>query len=114
MAREFFNYDPLHGMTEWFDYDDATDTVSITFEQDVTAAIDRATRIRNEGLLEHQIKADNYFCHYCDIPLGVILEMRQKGIDVYNDDHAPRVFDEINKNYPALKLTRMTHAIRDH
>ncbi len=112
MAKEFFNYDPTNGMTEWFDYDDETDTVSITRSQDVTAAIDRATRIRNEGILDRQIKEDNYLCHYCDIPLSVILEMRGKGIDVFNDDHAPRVFDEINKNYPYLKLTNLTHAIR--
>lgn len=99
-------------MTEWFDYDDTTDTVTITREQDVTALVDRASRIRNAGVLDSQIKADNYFCHYADIPMGVILELRTKGIDVFNDDHLPRVFDEINKNYPYLKLTNLTHAER--
>ncbi len=112
MSREFFNYDPATGMTEWFDYDDDTDSAVIIREQNVQAAIDRATRIRNAGLLDKQIKEDNYFCHYADIPVSVILQMRAKGIDVFNDHHAPKVFEEINKNYAYLKLTNLTHAPR--
>jgi hypothetical protein len=31
------------------------------------------------------------------------MELKQKGIDIFNPDHEKRMFQEINTNYPYLK-----------
>lgn len=112
MAKEFFDYDPINGVSMDFDYDADTDTVSITRTQDVTAAIDFATAARNEGRYDGEIKKDDYLCFYAVIPAAVQMEMFTKyGIKAWLDEYNRAVFDCINKHYPYLKVTNYTHAI---
>jgi hypothetical protein len=33
------------------------------------------------------------------------MQLKQKGIDMYNPDHTKALVKEINENYPYLKLT---------
>jgi len=44
--------------------------------------------------------------------MTVILEMRSKGIDFYDKDHQGRVIQEIEANYPHLKVDNMRHSVR--
>lgn len=102
---EFFDYDPLTGIS-YFTEQQGDDTLLIR-TQDVQPLLDRNKAMANEGVMDKGIK-ENWW-HYCDIPAVVELELRKKGIDIYNPDHGKRMFQEINANYPYLKRTHKTH-----
>lgn len=107
---EIFHHDPLTGATEYFDYEEDTGIAHIRTVQDVSPLIRRNQAMANQGLADNGIKEG--WWHYADIPAVVELELRRKGIDIYNPDHGRRMFQEINANYPYLKLTHKTHVGR--
>jgi Uma2 family endonuclease len=100
--------DDVTGIQEYFDYDPLTDKVTVRVEQDVSAYLELAKKIRNDtDFTKREIK--DSFWHYADLPDVVILEMRKKGIDVFNPHQTKEVLKEINQNYPYLKLTDKYH-----
>lgn len=102
--KRLFDSDPIIGTTEYFEYDDLTDKITVRVEQDVTPFLEYAKMIRNEpDIGKSQRKAS--FWHYAEIPPVVQMELRQKGIDIFNPDHTKKILQEINSNYPYLKLT---------
>lgn len=105
MAREFFDYDPLTGVTHYTEQ--IGDTTIVHTEQDLTPLIERNKKIANEGLKDRGIK-EGWF-HYCDIPPVIELALKKKGIDIHNPDHGRAMFKEINSTYPYLKLTHKHH-----
>ena len=107
---EFFDYDPLTGVTTTFDYDEDTDMAILTDTQDVSPILEYAKKIRNDGLTDKGIKED--WWRYCIIPTVVQLELLKKGINIMSPDtdQLKRAFKEINQNYPYLKLTEKKHA----
>lgn len=102
---EYFDYDPLTGI-KYFTEQEGDDTLLIR-TQDVQPLLDRNKAMANEGVMDKGIKES--WWHYCDIPAVVELELRKKGIDIYNPDHGRRMFEEINCNYPYLKRTHKKH-----
>ena len=105
-----FDYDPITGIKEYFDYDPINDAVSITSEQDITLFLDRMNALRNnEDYSKDGIKEE--WWHYCSIPSVVELELRKKGLCLENKDHMKQILKEINSNYPFLKATTKKHAI---
>jgi hypothetical protein len=105
MAREFFDYDPLTGVTHYTEQQG--DTTIVYTEQDLTPLIERNKKIANLGLKDKGIK-EGWF-HYCDIPPVVELALRKKGINIHDPSHGKAMFKEINANYPYLKLTHKHH-----
>jgi hypothetical protein len=105
---DFFNYDPLKGVTRYFDYDEMTGEAYIRTVQDVEPLLRQTAENRRTGLADGPHKE---FKHYCDIPAVVQLELRKKGIDIYSKDPSMirRMFQEINRNYPKLKNTWKVH-----
>jgi hypothetical protein len=103
--------DPVTGLSEYFDYDEAADIITVRAEQDVTPFLEYAKKLRAEKDIAKRGIKENWW-EYAIIPPVVQLEMRNKGIDFLNPGHAKRVFDEINENYPALKLSDMHHALK--
>ena len=103
---EWFDYNPETCETDYFDYDYLTGKIQIRTEQDVAPLLDYTSALRNEGI-KHVNGA--WIRHYAIVPMTVILELRQKGIDFYNPDHARRVHIEIETNYPNLKVDNMRH-----
>lgn len=98
-----------NGVTQKLHYDELTDKITITTEQDLSAFLDRQRAMRNnEDYSRKGIKEE--FWHYASIPNVVIAELKAKGIDVFNKDHMKRVLAEINANYPYLKATDKKHA----
>jgi len=101
-----FNKDT--GVSEYFDYDPIRDQVFITYEQDVTAFLDRMNAIRNNPDISKQgMKEDWWF--YCSIPPVIEMELRKKGLFLENKDHLKAIIKEINTNYPKIKATEKTH-----
>ena len=102
---EFFDYNHNNGMR--YDTEQDNDKIIIHSSQDVAPIIEHMARKRNnEG---NGIKRGMW--HYCSIPTTVELELRQKGINIYNKHQTKELLKEINTNYPHLKATRMKHAI---
>jgi hypothetical protein len=107
---DLFDYDPLTGVAEYFDYDRENDVAVIRTVQDVDGFLDEMKRRRQDAELTRKGIKQGWW-HYASIPSVVILQLRAKGIDVYNKDHAKAVFREINENYPYLKTTDKKHAL---
>jgi hypothetical protein len=104
---ELFDYDPVTGIRSFWEYNEDTGKGVFRREQDVSAVVDMATRIRNE--VSDKRLEDDYMHMYAMIPVGVEMELMQKGISIYDPNNTRRLLEEINKNYPYLKTTDRTH-----
>jgi len=105
---QFFDFDPTTGLKTEFDYDETTGNAIIHTTQDVQASLDYAKASRNDGLRDHGIR-ENWW-HYCTIPPVVMLKLRaEKGLICGKPEHAKRIIEEINTNYPHLKMTQKNH-----
>ncbi len=106
---QFFDYNPHRGT--W--YEDETDedgNMTIKTWQDVEPVLDLTRARRNSGEVDKGIKRG--FWHYATIPAHVELELREKGINLYNPNQTKEVLKEINTNYKYLKNTDLTHNIK--
>jgi hypothetical protein len=105
---DFFSYDPLKGVTKYFDYDEMTGDAFIRTEQDVEPLLRETMENRNTGSQESPRKD---FKLYASIPPVVQLELRKKGIDIYSKDPSMirKMLQTINREYPYLKSTWKVH-----
>lgn len=109
-------------MSKWFDYDPTTgiheenqthwdddNRVIVTKTQDVGALLDRNQAMRISGATDGGIKKGLWW--YCSIPMVIQYELLNKyGLNIHNKNHTDRIFDVINRDYPALKVTEKTHS----
>ena len=106
MARMLLGHDPITGISTWFDYEESTDRMILSDEQDVTPILEQARAMRNDGDYSRRgIKEDMW--HYARIPLSILQEIKDKyGVDMRgaNPDW-PSFFAIINRDYPAFKAT---------
>ena len=99
-----FDYDSVTGVTQYFDYDPAKDMYHLTSTQDVSGMLDQIKQRRdNPDVWAKGVKES--WAHFATIPPVVEMQLKQKGIDMYNPDHTKALVKEINENYPYLKLT---------
>lgn len=103
---EFFSYSQHNGMR--YDTEEEGDNITIHSSQDVQPALDRMAEKRS---MDESKRKKMVFRHYCTIPTWLEVELREKGIDIYNKHQTKELFKEINTNYPKLKATRMHHEI---
>jgi len=104
----FFDKDPLTGITQYYDYDPIKDEHLIHSVQDPTALVEQLKQARNnpdawaKGMKESWV-------HYASIPPIIEMQLKAKGIDIYNKDQTKELLKEINTNYPWLKTTTKHH-----
>ena len=99
---EFFEMDETTGIQTDTSWDEATQQMSLIRTADVEPVLDEAKRQANEnGKDLAGIK--NGWMRYATLPPIVILQMRAKGINVFDQNDQPRMFAEINEHYPHLK-----------
>jgi len=103
-----FDFDPVTGLREYFDYDPIKDEVCITTEQDVTYFLDRMQAIRNDPSISAKGIKEEWWA-YCSIPPVVEIELRNRGLDLHNRDHMKDILKIINAEYPYLKYTEKKH-----
>lgn len=104
-----FDYDPVTGLRETFDYDPINDAVTITTSEDVSPLLDKLKAMRNdEDYSRAGMKAD--WWHYATIPATVELALRNKGLNIYDKNATKAILKEINTNYPWLRATDKRHA----
>lgn len=108
MAREFFDFDPLTGLTEYIEEVDGA--VHLTYEQDVEPILNHTRALANEGLPDGNFRKEGWL--YAVIPAVVEMQLRAKGINLMDQNDIGRVVQEINQNYPLLKTTHRHHAIK--
>ena len=107
MAK-YFDYDPVTGIRETTDIDEQSGLVTIHQAEDVEPLLDQCKEAANWGLTDQGIKRN--FWHYAEIPVTQVLELKKRGIDIFDRNCTKRMFQEINTNFPHLKVTSKTHA----
>jgi hypothetical protein len=93
----------------YFGMDESTGTIQVTTEQDLTGFLERMKQKRQYADESWAKGVKEEWLHYCSIPTVVIMELKQKGIDVFNPYDEKRMLREINANYPYLKNVDRTH-----
>jgi hypothetical protein len=112
MARHVLDYDPLTGITEYFDYDHATQRIILSHEQDVSKALDLAAELRaDRDRTRNGIKTD--FLHYAIVPPVIQLEMKQKhGVNFWDKKDDARTYALLNDEYSRFKVTEIVHNVK--
>ena len=99
-----FDQNSVTGVSQYFDYDPAKDTYYLTTTQDLSGMLDKIKQSRdNPDVWGKGVKEE--WAHFASIPPVVEMQLKLKGIDIYNPDHTKALIKEINENYPYLKLT---------
>lgn len=111
--KRLLDFDPLTGEKVWFQYEQSTDHMVITHEQDVSPSLEYShARQIDDDYTKKGIKGDLW--HYARVPNVVIMDMKERfGVDFWNRDHKRRVFELINSEYPYCKTTDKTHSVRN-
>jgi hypothetical protein len=107
MAREFFDFDPITGCTEYVEFT-ADGKLHITTEQDVEPVLDFAKELANSGAADRNFRKEGWL--YAVIPPVVQTALFNKGINFLDPNHSRAMLREINTNYPWLKTTHKHHA----
>lgn len=104
----FFDKDPVTGITQYYDYDPSKDVHMIHSVQDATALVEKLKQVRNNP--EQWAKGvKESWVHYASIPPIIEMQLKAKGIDIYNKEQTKELLKEINTNYPWLKTTTKNH-----
>ena len=105
MAK-FFDYNPTRGT--WYETEeDENGDLIIATRQDVAPVMEHIKKKRNSGEVDKGIKSG--WWHYATIPAHVELELRQKGINLYNKNQTKEVLKAINRDYAYCKNTTLKH-----
>ena len=110
MSKRVLEYDPLTGITTYFDYAAETDTTIISREQDVSHILDANKALQNDDQVTKDGIRDSWW-HYAQIPLVVIEKwLNEHGVDAFNKDHQKAVYRLLNDpQYKYLKTTAKMH-----
>jgi len=95
--------DKQGSVATYMDVDNLTGDVKIVTEQDLTGFLDRMRQKRQSSSENWSKGVKEEWLHYASIPTVVIMELKNKGIDVFNPDDEKKMLSEINRNYPYLK-----------
>jgi hypothetical protein len=101
---DFFEIDPVSGIRSDFKWNENDQEYTINRVQDVEPLLEATQFARNEGGMNSKDIKRGWW-HYACIPPIVEIQLRAKGIDIHNPDHAKRLLEEINTNFPHLKMT---------
>lgn len=103
---QFLDYNKERGVWYDTDYNAHEDKLYIHTKQDVQPVLDWNATLRNSG------KNDKVgeWNHYATIPTHVEIEMKQKyGVSIYNPHQTKEMLKILNRDYPHLKTTNLTH-----
>ena len=87
----------------YMDVDELTGNITVVAEQDLTGFLDRMKQMRETSSERWQKGIKEEWMHYASIPNVVVMELKNKGIDLFNPEDEKKVLSEINRNYPYLK-----------
>jgi hypothetical protein len=109
MQKRFFDYDPFTDTTQWFYYDELTDTSyleSIQGEDTLNAQVEASKTLQNDDSYTRK-GMKNDMLHYAHIPDHVLMKWHADGINISD---RKELFKQVNKpEYSYLKTTRLVH-----
>lgn len=101
---DFFEIDPFTGIRSDFKWNENDQEYSINRYQDVEPVLDYSKAVANEvGLNREDIKKGWWL--YAKIPPIVMVQLRAKGINIFDQGDQAKMFAELNEHYPHLKCT---------
>lgn len=102
-------YDPLTGVHEKHITSETSDLITVRKSQNVQGLLDRNAELRATRATDIGIKKGLW--HYASVPLVVQYELLTKyGLNIHDKNHTDRIYQVINRDYPALKTTDKTHS----
>ena len=105
---KFLDFNHARGTWYEYEYDAQEDRGIVSIKQDVQPVIDRAKIERNSGINDKV----GEFSKYAVIPAHVEVALKQRGIDMYNQNQTKELLKVINQEYPYLKTTNLHHEIK--
>lgn len=114
MSRILLSTDPFSGISQYHDYDEATDTSRFISTSDAEPVLELNRKIANEFDIDKGIKQNWWW--YGRIPMGVLAEWHANyGICWWKREAGPRISKLLeDPKYSKLKLTRKKHIIKAH
>lgn len=108
MTRRILDYDPISGLTTYFDYT-SDDKMVITYSQDVERHVDYAHHKATDSDYTRQgIKNDMW--HYARVSVGDQYRMLiEDGVDFSDPTKKKEVFRLLNTKYKHCKTTTKHH-----
>jgi len=112
MGKRVVDYDPFTGITTYFDYDHASDTTIVGYEQDASVILDANKALQNNDEYTRQGIKQGWW-HYASYPAIIIQKWATEyGVDVFNKDHQKKVIQLVNQpEYKYLKTTTKFHRV---
>lgn len=104
--REFFDFDPLTGVTEYVEFH-PDNTFSITTEQDVEPFLDFCKELERSQIPDANFKKEGWL--YACIPPVVQAQMFKRGINIMDPNDSKKVLQTINSDYQYCKVTHRHH-----
>lgn len=96
--------------TTTMDVDELTGDFAITTTQDVSGFLDRMKSLRQMGNERWEQGKKEEWMLYASIPNIVIMQLKQRGIDIFNPDHEKKMLQVLNREFPYLKtVDHKTH-----
>ena len=110
MTKRVLDYNPHTGMTTYFDYDHATGSTLVGYEQDISPILERNKILQNEDRYTKEGMKNDWW-HYASYPAIVIEKwMKEYGVNVFDKNHQKKVFELTNRpEYRYLKTTTKMH-----
>lgn len=109
---EFMEYDPVTGIRTDTSWSETEQQMTLHRYADVEPVLDYSKEMAADTSASQRGIKQGWWC-YAKLPPIVILQMRAKGINVFDQNDEARMFAEINSTYPHLKLTQGNHGGRE-
>jgi len=106
-VSEILDYDPVTGITHYFDFDEATGEAHIRSEADIEPVLEYNKKVANANIDAAGIRQS--WWTYAKIPPIWFLKFRARGFKLDGSDDTERLLAEINTHAPALKCTQLNH-----
>lgn len=103
---ELFEYDPITGIRTDTAWDEATQQMTLTRTADVEPVLDFSKEMAADNSMTQRGIKQGWW-RYASLPPIVILQMRAKGINIFDQNDQKRMFAEINSHYSHLKNTTL-------
>ena len=105
---DFFEYDPTTGIRTDTVWDEMKQEMTLVRTADVEPVLNFTKEMANDSTVSQQGIKQGWWL-YAKIPPIVLLQMRAKGINVFDKNDEKRMFEELNTHYPHLKTTTGNH-----
>jgi hypothetical protein len=103
-VSDFFEYDPITGIRTDTKWDENLQQMTLIRTADVEPILDHAKSMANDSSVSQDGIKKGWW-QYASLPPIVILQMKAKGINVFDQNDQKKMFAEINEHYPHLKTT---------